>query len=114
VLLFTASDTGGSDARRKKLEEIIGDPRTQLDEMLATSPLYHIDKLTVPVMLVHGKKDRRVDYEHTRRLVRLLNRAGRPPVLITMEDEGHGIDSDAERKKVYEGVAGFLRANLGP
>ena len=114
VLLFTASDTGGSDARRRELEAIIGDPRTQLEEMLATSPLYHIDKLTVPVMLVHGKKDRRVDYEHTRRLVRLLNRAGRPPVLITMEDEGHGIESDAERKKVYEGVAGFLRANLGP
>jgi pimeloyl-ACP methyl ester carboxylesterase len=114
VLFFTASDVGGSEAGRKLLEEYVGDPRTQLDEMLATSPLYHIDKLTVPVMLVHGQKDRRVDYEHTRRLVRMLNRAGRPPVLVTMEDEGHGIDSDAERKKVYEGVAGFLRANLGP
>lgn len=114
VLLFTASDLVGSKERRKEIEELYGDPNTQLDEMLATSPLYHIDKLTVPVMLVHGRKDRRVDYEHTRRLHRVLNRAGRPSVLITMEDEGHGIDSQAELKRVYEGIAGFLRANLGP
>ncbi|MGH8029074.1 MAG: alpha/beta hydrolase family protein, partial [Arenimonas sp.] len=114
ILLFTASDLVGSEQRRKEVEEIVGDPRTQLDEMLATSPLYHTDKLTVPVMLVHGRKDRRVDYEHTRRLHRMLNRAGRPPVLITMDHEAHGIESEAEIKRVYEGIAGFLRANLGP
>jgi dipeptidyl aminopeptidase/acylaminoacyl peptidase len=113
VLLFTASDFGGSEEGRKEIERIVGDPRTQLDEMIATSPLYHIDKLTVPVMIVHGMKDRRVDYEHARRLHRMLNRAGRPPVLVTMDDEGHGIESQAEIKRVYEGVAGFLRANLG-
>jgi pimeloyl-ACP methyl ester carboxylesterase len=113
ALLFTASDLVGSERRRKEVEEIVGNPNTQLDEMIANSPLYHTDRLTAPVMIVHGKKDRRVDYEHARRLQRMLDRVGRPPVMITMEDEGHGIEAQAEIKRVYEGVAGFLRTHLG-
>jgi dienelactone hydrolase len=112
ALFFTASDSGRSEAGREALEAAIGDPRTQMDEMLRYSPLYQVDKLTVPLLLVHGTEDRRVDYEHTRRLVRLLDSVGRPPVLITLQGAGHGIDEDADRKRVYEAVAGFLRANL--
>jgi dipeptidyl aminopeptidase/acylaminoacyl peptidase len=113
VLFFTASDSGRSEEGRKLLEEAVGDPRTQLDQMQAYSPLYRHDALDVPVMLVHGTEDLRVDYEHSRRLLRMLNLDNRPPVVITLEDEGHGLEKDENVRKVWEGVAGFLRANLG-
>lgn len=113
ALFFTASDSARSKEGREKLEELIGNPGTDMDEMRKYSPLYRYTELDIPVMLVHGGEDQRVDYEHTRRLLRMLNLAGRPPVLIELEDEGHSIEGDDSRKRTWDGVAGFLRANLG-
>ena len=113
ALFFTASDSARSEEGRKALEERIGNPKTDMDEMRKYSPLYRHAELQLPVMLVHGGEDLRVDYEHTRRLLRMLNLAGRPPVLIELKSEGHSIDGDDNLKRVWEGVAGFLRAHLG-
>lgn len=113
VLFFTASDAGRSAEGRALLEKAIGDPATELDDMLTYSPLYRFEELTLPVMLVHGTEDRRVDYEHTRRLARLLSLADRPPVLVTLDGAGHGVVDARQRDAVWTGIAGFLRAHLG-
>ena len=113
VLFFTASDSARTEKRRKLMEEMIGNPNAEMAEMQRYSPLYRHEELTLPVMLVHGREDLRVDYEHTRRLVRMLNLAGRPPVLIDLKDEGHSIADDANRIRVWTGIAGFLRQHLG-
>lgn len=113
VLFFTASDSARTEKRRKLMEEMIGNPNVEMTEMQRYSPLYRYEELTVPVMLVHGREDLRVDFEHTRRLVRMLNLAGRPPVLIDLKDEGHSIADDGNRTRVWTGIAGFLRQHLG-
>lgn len=112
ILFFTASDTGRSDSGRALLEKAIGDPTRDAEAMLRYSPLYRYAELDLPVMLAHGTEDRRVDYEHTRRLVRLLSAAGRTPVLLTLEGEGHGIADPLARERLWEGIAGFLRQHL--
>lgn len=113
ILFFTASDSGRSEEGRRQLEEAIGDPNTDTAAMLEFSPLYRYRELTVPILLAHGTEDLRVDYEHTRRLARVLSQAGRPPALLTLEGEGHGIEDEANRKALWEAVAGFLHAHLG-
>lgn len=113
ALFFTASDSALAEKTRKLMEQMIGDPNTEMDEMIRYSPLYRYKELVPPVMLVHGREDLRVDYEHTRRLVRMLNLAGRPPVLIALDNEGHGIEDDGNRTRVWTGIAGFLRQHLG-
>jgi dipeptidyl aminopeptidase/acylaminoacyl peptidase len=112
VLFFTASDGGNSAKGRKALERVIGNPNTDLDKMLATSPLYHYREMQVPVMLVHGGEDMRVDYEHSRRLVRMLNMAGHQPVMLSFDKEGHGLAEIDDIDKAYSGIAGFLREYL--
>ena len=115
ILFFTASDGGRTAEGRKVLEKIIGDPNTRLVDMQKTSPLYQYDQIKVPVMLVHGLEDRRVDFEHMRRMLRMLDMAGNAPVGLEFEKVGHGVEEPDDQEKVWSGVAGFLRKYLdGP
>lgn len=112
ALFFTASDSGTTRQGRESLERWIGNPNTELDKLVETSPLYRYRQLSLPIMLVHGGEDARVDFEHTRRLTRMLNLAGRPPVVLTFPDEGHGIDDAKDLDAEWTGIAGFLRQHL--
>ncbi|HEY5802892.1 MAG TPA: prolyl oligopeptidase family serine peptidase [Lysobacter sp.] len=113
ALFFTASDGARSAQARPTLERVMGDPRTDMAEMQATSPLYHFRELTLPVMLLHGREDERVDFEHTRRLVRMFNLEQRPPVLLAFPDMGHAFSNRVAIDIAWTGIAGFLQQNLG-
>ncbi|WP_159015612.1 alpha/beta hydrolase family protein [Cognatiluteimonas profundi] len=113
MLFFTASDGGQSREGRKSLERVVGDPVRERDEMMAGSPIYHYRDLQVPLMLVHGKEDERVDYEHARRLVRMLNLSGHKPVMITFKEGTHAWDDVDQIDKAYAGIAAFLEKYLG-
>ena len=80
--------------------------------MQRTSPLYQYDQIKVPVMLVHGLEDQRVDFEHMRRMLRMLDMAGNVPVGLELEKVGHGVEEPDDLEKVWNGVAGFLRKYL--
>ncbi len=113
VLFFTASDWGRDEQVRPLAERMMGNPRTDMAEMQARSPLYHTKELKVPVMLVHGRDDVRVDFEHTRRLVRMLNLQGDPPVVLAFPNMGHGFDDPTAIDIAWTGIAGFLKEHLG-
>jgi dipeptidyl aminopeptidase/acylaminoacyl peptidase len=112
LLQFTASDSAQTAEQRKGMEKIMGDPRTQQPEMMKTSPLYRYREIHIPLMLVHGLEDQRVDYEQTRRMQRMLDLDGRPPVGLVFEGEGHGFESLDNIDKLWTGIAGFLKAHL--
>jgi dipeptidyl aminopeptidase/acylaminoacyl peptidase len=112
LLGFTATDSSQSAEGRKSLEALFGDPAKEPDAMLARSPIYHYQDLQVPLMLVHGRQDMRVDYENANRLVRMLNLAGRKPVMLTFEQGTHGWKDIDEIDKAYTAIAGFLQRYL--
>ena len=112
ILFFTASDSGRNKDVRKEMEKVVGDPRAELEAMKASSPIYHYQDLKVPVMIVHGKEDYRVDYEHARRLQRMLQIDGRPPVGLVFDKEGHGVEKIENVETMWNGIAGFLQSYL--
>lgn len=114
MLFFTASDGGNYRRGREVLEHYIGDPRTDADALMRNSPIYRYQELKTPLLLVHGGEDTRVDYEHTRRLVRMLNIAGIRPGLVTFDAEGHSFSDLDNVETAWKGIAGFLRRYLDP
>ncbi|GAB2515426.1 alpha/beta hydrolase family protein [Lysobacter humi (ex Lee et al. 2017)] len=117
ALFFTASDSvAAGDAMRDTVVRIMGDPNVaaDLDDMRATSPLYRAADLVVPLMLVHGREDARVDFEHSRRMVRMLNLAGRKPVGLFFDREGHGFEKIDNIEATWSGIAAFLAQHLAP
>lgn len=113
LLFFTASDSGSTASGRDALVRAFGDPGTEADALLQRSPAYRFRELQTPLMLVHGDDDLRVDFEHARRLVRMLNIAGTKPTLLAVRDAGHGFETLDDVEAVWTGVAGFLRRHLG-
>lgn len=113
ALFFSASDNVRSVKNRPRLERLLGNPRTDMAEMQAVSPLYRASELTLPVMLVHGRDDVRVDFEHTRRLVRMLNLENRTPVVLAIPGMGHSLEDPTVTDIVWTGIAGFLQQHLG-
>jgi dipeptidyl aminopeptidase/acylaminoacyl peptidase len=114
ILFFTASDSGRVKEGREQMEKLIGNPHTDLAAMQALSPIYQYRDLKVPVMIVHGTEDVRVDLEHARRLQRMLQMDGRPPVGLVFEKEGHGMEKIENIEAMWTGIAGFLQTHLGP
>lgn len=112
LLAFTASDSARTQRGREQLLKLMGDPRTDMQALQEVSPLYRYEALTGPIMLIHGREDLRVDFEHTRRLVRMLNLAGRPPVVMAFPGEGHGLSNPAALDIAWTGIAGFLARHL--
>jgi dipeptidyl aminopeptidase/acylaminoacyl peptidase len=112
TLSFTASDASFSAVGRKMLEKYIGDPVAHPDDIARISPVFRVDELKAPVMVVHGTEDERVDYENARRLIRMLNLAGRPPSVIRLEGEAHGVTMVKNLEVAYPAIAAFLKSHL--
>ena len=80
----------------------------------AQSPAYHVDRINVPVMLVHGAKDPRVPISQYDLLLENLTDAGKPPEVTVVEDkEGHGFYDYQNQVDLYTKMEAFLDKHIG-
>ncbi|EIP98073.1 esterase/lipase [Opitutaceae bacterium TAV1] len=63
------------------------------------SPVTHVRPGLPPVLTIHGKRDRAVDYHQATELADALNKAGVPNKLILLPGVGHGITFDGWQAK---------------
>jgi dipeptidyl aminopeptidase/acylaminoacyl peptidase len=55
----------------------------------AISPADQADKVTIPVLLIHGKDDTVVPFEQSQIMADALARAGHPATIVTLKNEDH-------------------------
>lgn len=80
-----------------------GDPVKDAARLIDRSSLYHAEKLTGPLLLLHGSHDNRVDIEGSRLMARKLTYLNLPHRYVEFEGLGHGIKGvDNNRKFYYE------------
>ena len=82
-------------------------------ELAVNSPSRLADKLTVPVLLVHGSADTITPPVQADAMRDALKKAGRPPEWLYVSGEGHGFFSEANRTKFYEALEAFLAKHIG-
>ena len=88
-LLLHSDLRGATEKVREAFGEIIGDPTTEYDELIAISPAYRADEIDIPILIVHGTEDRRVDVEHAYRLKAMLEAHGKRYSWHLMKGAGH-------------------------
>ncbi|CAN5328324.1 S9 family peptidase [soil metagenome] len=112
-LLKTERDESGLGSFRylKSYLGVDGVRDPKLDEL---SPLQQVDKVSIPVLLVHGKDDTVVKFEQSRLMADALTKAGKPVEFVTLDGEDHWLSSGVTRLKMLQAVTAFLEKNNPP
>ncbi|MGX9717888.1 alpha/beta hydrolase family protein [Janthinobacterium lividum] len=103
------------DARRHKYirhayQDYIGENNKELD---AISPSRLADRIKVPVLLVHGDKDKTAPPEHAELMRKALVRAGNTPQWMMAQNEGHGFYMTKNATAFYQQLESFLAEHIG-
>lgn len=93
--------------------EMVGDPEKDTAEMEAASPVFHVDKIKAPLLVIQGAKDPRVNIAESNQIVEALKKRGVSVEYIVKENEGHGFANEENRFVVYEAMEKFLQKHLG-
>lgn len=86
---------------------------TTKQKLIEDSPVRHIDKINMPVFLIHGDRDLQVDIEHSRQMASALKKAGKPHQAIFLKDATHQLGRKSDRVTLLTELEKFLLQNLG-
>ena len=93
--------------------EMVGDPARDKELFEKTSPLYHADKIKVPLLIAQGAKDPRVNINESNQMVDALRKRGINVPYLVKDDEGHGFRNEENRFEFYEAMENFITQCLG-
>lgn len=92
--------------------ESVGTPGKDRNVLRQTSPRQQIDKIGIPILLVHTKDDRRVPFSHSRNMARALRKEKKPYEFIEIETGDHQLTTETARQETLVAVEAFLAKYL--
>ena len=92
--------------------EQVGNPETDREQLAATSPALHADRIEVPLFIAQGANDPRVNKAESDQMVAALRERGVEVEYMVKEDEGHGFSQEENRFDFYRAMEAFLAKHL--
>ena len=89
-----------------------GDPETEGDLLRALSPIHKLDRVTAPVLVLHGANDTNVPVYEAEQVVESLRQRGLPVEYILFPDEGHGFRKEENRITTAVAIVGWFAKYL--
>nr|MBP8755317.1 prolyl oligopeptidase family serine peptidase [Chitinophagales bacterium] len=77
-----------------------------------TSPVFHADKIKVPLFIAQGAKDPRVVQAESDQMVEAMRNNGVEVKYMVKENEGHGFANEENRFEFYEAMEQFFTEHL--
>jgi dipeptidyl aminopeptidase/acylaminoacyl peptidase len=98
--------------RRALRESEYGSLERDREFLESISPIHKAEKITAPLMVVHGKNDPRVPVGEAEQIVDRVRKNGGAVEYLLYEDEGHGLAKLKNRLDAYPKIASFLDRQL--
>jgi dipeptidyl aminopeptidase/acylaminoacyl peptidase len=109
-LMWSTADIQRHQSGENYLNLVIGKDKEALDKF---SPVKRVAELKVPVFLVHGEVDWRVDVKHFERMEKALKARNHPYETMLIEKGGHGGWSEKNQAEYLKRVEAFLGKYIG-
>ena len=99
----------------KMMYEMVGDPEKDASQLRAISPVFHTDKIKVPLLIFQGAKDDRANISELNQFVHELQKQnGNAMVKYFLKPNERTIfRSEHNRIEMYSEIEQFLDKNLG-
>lgn len=94
------------------LHQMVGNPKKDKELLSKTSPVMHVDKIKVPLLIAQGAKDPRVNIDESNQMVDALRKRGINVPYIVKANEGHGFRNEENRMDFYKNMENFLATCL--
>jgi len=94
------------------MHEMVGDPEKDKAQLVAASPVFHVDKIKTPLFIAQGAKDPRVNKAESDQMVEALKKRGVEVQYMVKDNEGHGFSNEENRFDFYEAMEKFLAQHL--
>ena len=91
----------------------VGHPEKDVDFLKSRSPLFKVNQIKIPVMIVQGANDPRVTQEEVDQFVEAMRKRNLDYEYLLFPDEGHGLRKPENREKFYSAAEKFLSKYLG-
>ncbi len=88
--------------------------RAQAPDLKSVSPINFADKFSIPLLLVHGKRDTVVPIAQSRTMAQKLTAAGKPVRYVEQPEGDHHFSRQADRVQFLTELEAFLLANNPP
>ena len=100
---------------RHQFDYYVGDPKNPEDEvrMRRQSPLFSVEKMKAPLMVVQGANDPRVKQAESDQIVEAYRKRGQAVEYLVAADEGHGFARPDNRLAAMLALERFLHRHIG-
>ena len=88
-----------------------GDPVNEKEKLMDRSPINHVDKISGPLLLIHGDHDDRVHIGGSQMLYDALKKQGSPVEFLVMKGQGHGYKGIENQMLYYRTILEFIEKN---
>jgi len=92
--------------------EMVGNPETDANQLRAISPVFHPDKIKVPLIIFQGAKDPRANISELNQFVIELRKRNVPVYYYLKDNERAFFRSERNRMEMYSQIEKFLDSNM--
>lgn len=93
--------------------EQVGNPVDDREQLEATSPALHADRIVAPLFVAQGANDPRVNKAESDQMVNALRSRGVEVEYMVKDNEGHGFANQENRFDFYRAMERFLAKHIG-
>jgi len=100
---------------RRQFDYFVGDPQNEEDaaRLKAQSPLFSVEKMKAPLLVVQGANDPRVKKAESDQMVEAYRKKGQAVEYLLAADEGHGFARPDNRMAAMLALERFLHRHVG-
>ena len=112
MLAFERREYGKNSETYSYWQEVINTKGKNSNFIESISPINYVEDVQIPILLIHGQRDKVVDFEQSDDFFDALEDADKEVQLVELKGEGHYLLKNESRIKALTAIDTFINKYL--